>query len=195
MSQIHIFIKSNCHPKPKRSFGPAAIAYIIQYPDLLQEEIVYSEGYYLSNSQRIELIALLEALSQISEPSYIKVFSMNNLLVEGIRNFQQWQNEQWVTCYAPDLWQRLQPYLIKHRISFVKTEMNTEMKRCRKMLEKSILSPQQYDMRIFERVDIVDYLDLMDEMQEKLQKKYQELSNVIDLVSNRVNKAVVSKYE
>lgn len=185
MSSIHIFIKSNCHMKPKRSFGAAAMAYIIQYPE--QEKIEFSQGYYLSNSNRIELIAVLEALSQISEPSYIKVFSNNPLLAEGIEKFQQWQNEEWATCYAPDLWQKLRPFLIKHRISFIKSETTSEIKRCKKLVEKSMLKPEKYDLGILKNVDIADYLCLFDELKEELKQNNADIKAQIEMLKNKMN--------
>lgn len=116
---IKIYTDGSCVPNP----GKGGIGIIIKY---LDKKIEYSFGYEKSTNNRMELLAVIEALKilidklndKIIKSRYILVYSDSKYVIEAINNdwITKWRNVNWnmdkqSSVKNKDLWMKIDDIL------------------------------------------------------------------------------------
>jgi len=97
-------------------------------------------GYRLTTNNRMELMAVIEAISTLTQPCKIELHSDSQYFLHALTKgwLKNWKRNGWLTAAKKpvknrDLWQRLDPLLAAHRIDYrwVKGHSgNRENERC-----------------------------------------------------------------
>ena len=80
MKTVEIFTDGSCLGNP----GKGGIGVLLRYKN---HEKTLSKGYYLTTNNRMELLAVIEALSMLKEPCHIQLSSDSQYMKNGI---QKW---------------------------------------------------------------------------------------------------------
>jgi len=133
---ISIWTDGACSGNP----GPGGFAAIVRYTNMEQE---ICGGEKSTTNNRMELIAVIEALYSLSEPSEVTLYSDSQYVCSAVNQFwlQNWVASNWKKSDGKsvsnvDLWKELLPLLEKHKVTFnwVKGHNNNEMnERCDKL--------------------------------------------------------------
>ena len=104
--QVEIFTDGSCLGNP----GPGGYGAIMRYR---QHEKTFSEGYFLTTNNRMELMAVIEGLSALKRPCRVQLFLDSEYVRKGITEWiHGWKAKGWKTASRQpvknaDLWQRL----------------------------------------------------------------------------------------
>ncbi|MHC1713790.1 MAG: ribonuclease HI [Solidesulfovibrio sp.] len=89
------------------------------------EQVEISGGKKLTTNNRMELLAVIEALEALQSPSEVMVITDSRYVHDAIekRWLAGWQKRGWVNAEKKpvknqDLWRRLLPLLTRHKIKF-----------------------------------------------------------------------------
>ncbi|NIK73197.1 ribonuclease HI [Thermonema lapsum] len=99
--------------------GPGGYGVIMRYK---QHEKEFSKGFRLTTNNRMELLAVIEALKQIKGSGWqVVVYSDSQYVVNAIEKgwLKKWQQRGFKNTANADLWKQLLPLLQKHRVRFV----------------------------------------------------------------------------
>ena len=131
--RIDIFTDGSCSGNP----GPGGYGIILRYGDR-QKEMCGGEKQTTNN--RMELTAVIVALSALKERCDVDIYSDSKYVVDSVTKgwVYSWRDKGWKksdksTALNVDLWQRLLPLLDEHNITFhwVKGHNDhTENERC-----------------------------------------------------------------
>ena len=126
MKQVRIYTDGACSGNP----GPGGFGAVLLYGDREKE---ISGGEKHTTNQRMELLAAISALEQLSEPCAVKLHSDSAYMINA---FQQrwfdkwlkngWQNSKKEPVVNRDLWERLLAMSEKHVIEWVKVKGHTD---------------------------------------------------------------------
>ncbi len=137
MKKIEIYTDGSCLNNP----GFGGWAYIVRYKE--HEKIGFGAQENTTNN-RMELLALIEALKILKEPCEIKLFSDSNLLVQSINEWlENWVKKGFKGKKNVDLWQEYLKIAKNHKIKafWVKAHNNhEENEKCDKLARKAALS-------------------------------------------------------
>ena len=84
-------------------------------------EMEMSGGFSLTTNNRMELLAVIKGLEAIRwENAEVHVYSDSSYVVNAINKgwLENWQRKGFAKVKNPDLWMRLLPLLLKHRVAF-----------------------------------------------------------------------------
>ena len=104
--QIEIFTDGSCLGNP----GAGGIGVLLRYK---QHEKSLSKGYFLTTNNRMELLAVIEALNSLKEPCDIHLYSDSQYMKNGITQWIfNWKINNWKASSGKpvknqDLWQQL----------------------------------------------------------------------------------------
>ena len=118
MKNVDIYTDGACSGNP----GPGGWGAVLMYGKHKRE---LSGGEELTTNNRMELTAAIEALSALTEPCGVTVYTDSKYVSDAINKgwLKSWQRMNWRKkdgeVKNPDLWQRLLPLLEKHEVSFV----------------------------------------------------------------------------
>ncbi len=119
MKEVVIYTDGACAGNP----GPGGYAAIIEYNGKRKE---LTGGYRLTTNARMELIAVIQALSELKRPCRVTVYCDSQYVVNAIEKgwLEKWQVNNWhksdrEAVQNVDLWQRLLPLLKQHVVRFV----------------------------------------------------------------------------
>ncbi|WP_072006901.1 ribonuclease HI [Mangrovibacter sp. MFB070] len=145
--QVEIFTDGSCLGNP----GPGGYGAILRYK---QHEKTFSEGYYLTTNNRMELMAAIVALEAIKEHCDITLSTDSQYVRQGITSWiHNWKKRGWKTADKKpvknvDLWKRLDGALSQHNIKWewVKGHAgHPENERCDELARTAAGSPSQED--------------------------------------------------
>ncbi|SES72243.1 ribonuclease HI [Thorsellia anophelis] len=117
MKEIKIFTDGSCLGNP----GPGGYGAILRYN---QHEKEISGGFYHTTNNRMELLAVIEALNSLKEPCKITVMSDSQYMKNGITKWiHNWKKDNWAVALRKsikniDLWQRLDQAVAPHQIDW-----------------------------------------------------------------------------
>ncbi|MBE6440771.1 MAG: ribonuclease HI [Desulfovibrio desulfuricans] len=118
MQKVIIHTDGSCLGNP----GPGGWAAVIK-DESGHYKFEISGGYALTTNNRMEILAVVEALQFLKEPSEAEVWSDSRYVCDSVEKgwIQSWQNKGWVKSDRKpvlnmDLWQRLLPLLATHKV-------------------------------------------------------------------------------
>jgi ribonuclease HI len=116
--QIQIFTDGACLGNP----GPGGYGAILAWRDNRKE---ISGGYALTTNNRMEMMALIQALEGLKRPCVADVYSDSKYLCDAILKgwLKGWKKKGWITADKKpvknkDLWLRLDELLKTHKVTF-----------------------------------------------------------------------------
>lgn len=118
MKEVTIYTDGACSGNP----GPGGYCAILVYQG---KEKVVSGGEKETTNNRMELLAVIEALEALKEPCMVRVVSDSKYVVDAIEKgwLSSWQAKGWKKADRKpvlnvELWQRLLPQLSRHNVQF-----------------------------------------------------------------------------
>lgn len=107
--------------------GPGGYGAIIKYIDSKGKlhEREYSAGYVRTTNNRMELLAAITALENLTRPCDVKLYSDSQYLTNAFNNgwLANWKKKGWKRSGGEllntDLWKKLDELVSKHRCEFV----------------------------------------------------------------------------
>ncbi len=114
---VEIFTDGACRGNP----GPGGWAALLRYGDA--EKLVSGAAPETTNN-RMELLAAISALEQLTRPSKVAITTDSEYLRQGINQWiQKWKRNGWRTSQRKpvknrDLWQRLDELVQEHEIEW-----------------------------------------------------------------------------
>lgn len=137
---VEIFVDGACLGNP----GPGGYGAILRYGKK-EKEI---SGYYPNTTNnRMELMAVIEALELLKRPSWVRISTDSNYVFKGITVWiyswlkRNWLNSQRKPVLNRDLWERLLILSKQHRIEWrwIKGHArHPENERCDKLAKQAI---------------------------------------------------------
>lgn len=113
--QIEIFTDGSCLGNP----GAGGIGILLRYQ---QHEKTISKGYFKTTNNRMELRAVIEALSALKESCDVTIYSDSQYVKNGITQWilnwkkNNWKSSQGKSIKNQDLWQLLDSAVQHHQI-------------------------------------------------------------------------------
>jgi len=104
LSKVHIYTDGACSGNP----GPGGYGIVMEWVGKTYKK-EFSEGYKKTTNNRMELLAVIEALKKIKTKEVeITVFSDSKYVVNAIKKkwLFGWQKKQFKGVKNPDLWKR-----------------------------------------------------------------------------------------
>ncbi len=119
MKKVEIFTDGACSGNP----GPGGWGAILRYNGVEKE---LSGGERQTTNNRMELCAVLNALSALKEPCDVVLTSDSKYVIDSVSKgwVYSWQKKGWKKSDGKpalnvDLWERLLPLLETHNVTFV----------------------------------------------------------------------------
>ena len=119
MKQVNIFTDGACKGNP----GPGGRGAILDYKGTRRE---LSDGEPQTTNNRMELSAVIAALSALTEPCEVTLTSDSKYVVDAVGKgwVYGWKKRGWKKsdnspALNSDLWEKLLPLLSKHKVTFV----------------------------------------------------------------------------
>ncbi|WP_230622321.1 ribonuclease HI [Aggregatibacter sp. Marseille-P9115] len=115
--QIEIFTDGSCLGNP----GPGGIGILLRYK---QHEKQLSKGFLLTTNNRMELLAVVEALNSLKEPCNIHLYSDSQYMKNGITQWIfNWKKNNWKASSGKpvknqDLWMALDQAIARHHVDW-----------------------------------------------------------------------------
>lgn len=144
MKTVTIFTDGACSGNP----GPGGFGAVIIYGETRRE---ISNGFKLTTNNRMEILAVIEALKILRQPCNVDLYSDSKYVVDAIKKgwLQKWQENNWLRNKSQpvsniDLWQNLLPLLQIHNVNFIWVKGhndNQENERCDYLARSAINSP------------------------------------------------------
>lgn len=118
MKKIEIYTDGACSGNPGKGGWGAVLVY-----NGIEKEL--SGGELETTNNRMELTAVIEALSKLKEPCEVKLTTDSKYVCDAINKgwLNSWKNNNWKKADKKpalnvDLWQKLLPLLETHRVEF-----------------------------------------------------------------------------
>lgn len=119
MKNVEIFTDGACSGNP----GPGGYGAILRYGEHEKE---LSGGEKQTTNNRMELTAVITALTALKESCHVKLTTDSQYVVNSITKgwIYNWQKKNWMKDKSTpvpntDLWKMLLPLLEKHQIEFI----------------------------------------------------------------------------
>lgn len=119
MRDVIVYVDGACSGNP----GPGGYAAILLHNNTCRE---ITGGFALTTNSRMEIVAVIEALSALKEPCRVMVYSDSQYVVNAINLgwLESWVRSGWQKKTRGrveniDLWKRLLPLLDRHEVTMV----------------------------------------------------------------------------
>ncbi len=111
-SFVEIFTDGACSGNP----GPGGWAALLRYNGHEKE---ISGGEPDTTNNRMEMMAVIEALSALKKPSRVKLYTDSQYVQKGVVEWMDgWKAKGWKKVKNVDLWQRIDSLLDVHKVEF-----------------------------------------------------------------------------
>ena len=117
MKLVEIFTDGSCLGNP----GKGGIGILLRYQG---REKQISQGYFLTTNNRMELLAVIEALNALKEPCRVQLHSDSQYMQNGIQKWIfNWKKNNWKTSDKKpvknqDLWIALDNAIHRHQVEW-----------------------------------------------------------------------------
>ncbi len=119
MKKVNIYTDGACSGNP----GPGGWGAILEYNGLEKE---LSGGEIQTTNNRMELLAVIEALKSLKEPCEVSLYSDSSYVVRAVSEgwALKWQANGWMRnskepALNADLWEALLSLLKTHKVEFI----------------------------------------------------------------------------
>ncbi|QIM62784.1 ribonuclease HI [Pasteurellaceae bacterium Orientalotternb1] len=118
MKRVEIFTDGSCLGNP----GKGGIGVLLRYKG---HEKTLSKGYQLTTNNRMELRAVIEALSMLKESCQVVLSSDSQYMKNGIEKWMHnWKRNNWKTSNKTpvknqDLWEQLDQAIAPHQLEWL----------------------------------------------------------------------------
>lgn len=115
--EVRIYTDGACRGNP----GPGGWGVVLQYGDI--EKTLYG-GQHQTTNNRMEMTAVIEALSSLKRPCRVRLTTDSKYLIKGINEWLDgWKRRNWRTASKKpvlnvDLWQALDKLVAQHDIEW-----------------------------------------------------------------------------
>lgn len=150
MKKVTIYADGACSGNP----GIGGWAAVLIYKDKKRE---ISGGEIETTNNRMEMFAVIQALSALKEACDCEIYSDSQYVVDSINKgwVEKWKNNNWRNSGGEvkniDLWQLLLSKIqVQHTVSFVKVKGHACVKmneRCDKLAKEAIVKLQNNDSK------------------------------------------------
>jgi ribonuclease HI len=116
MHTVIIYTDGACKGNP----GRGGIAYLIKSPD--GRQLTGSQGYQLTTSNRMELMAAIEALKRLKCPCEVTLYTDSRYLADSVNKgwLKLWLSDpDFMNRKNEDLWRELNHLLELHQVIFI----------------------------------------------------------------------------
>ncbi|MDR0906184.1 MAG: ribonuclease HI [Oscillospiraceae bacterium] len=143
MKSVIIYTDGACSGNP----GPGGWGAVLLYGEKRRE---MSGGAPQTTNNRMELTGVIEALSVLTEPCEVTLYSDSKYVTDAInkRWLDSWVRKNWRKADGPvknpELWQRLLPLLEMHRVSFVWVKGHAENENNNRCDELAVAETRKY---------------------------------------------------
>lgn len=117
MKSVVIYTDGGCKGNP----GPGGYGVVMQFGEHVKE--LY-QGFKKTTNNRMELLAVIMGLENLSEPCEVTVYSDSKYVVDSIEKgwLKGWLKKGWIKSDRKpavniDLWLRMLPLLEKHKVN------------------------------------------------------------------------------
>ena len=141
MKEVVIYTDGACSGNP----GAGGYGIVLLYKNKRKE---VSCGYKLTTNNRMETMAVIEALKLLKEPCNVNLYTDSSYIVNPINKgwLDGWKKNNWITSSKKkasniDLWEELLPLLDVHNINFIWVKghsNNEENNRCDLLAREAI---------------------------------------------------------
>ncbi|MFD1954934.1 ribonuclease HI [Paenibacillus thailandensis] len=141
MKEVTIYTDGACSGNP----GPGGYGAVLFYGPHKKE---ISGGEKNTTNNRMEIVAVVEALSLLKEPCSVKVYSDSAYVVNcfqqnWIRNWQRngWKNSKKEPVENQDLWKKLLDAMSMHKVEYIKVKGHSDNEwnnRCDELAREAI---------------------------------------------------------
>jgi len=123
-SKVEIYTDGACEKNP----GPGGFGIVLLYQDSLGNihKKEFSKGFNLTTNNRMELMAVIEALNMLKKPCEVKLYSDSKYVVDAINQkwLDKWMIAQWrIYTKNPvknvDLWKLFLKAKAQHKVEFI----------------------------------------------------------------------------
>ncbi len=117
--QVLLFTDGACSGNP----GPGGWAFVLRHP-ASGKEIERAGAEPATTNNRMELIAVIEGLRELSKPSSVDLMSDSQYVLKGLEQWMAgWKKRGWLTASKKpvkneDLWRMLDELASRHEINF-----------------------------------------------------------------------------
>lgn len=110
---VEIFTDGACSGNP----GPGGWGALLRYNDV-EKEISGGEAHTTNN--RMEMMAVIQALSSLKKPSRVKLYTDSQYVQKGINEWMRgWKAKGWKKVMNVDLWLRIDEALQPHEVEII----------------------------------------------------------------------------
>lgn len=116
---MEIYTDGACSKNP----GPGGYGAILKYGNHVKE---ISKGYRLTTNNRMEIMAVLEALRALNQPCEVTLYSDSKYVIDALSEgwAEKWRQNGWMRnkrekALNPDLWEALLEEAGRHKIKYV----------------------------------------------------------------------------
>ncbi|MGA8942446.1 MAG: ribonuclease HI [Thermoactinomyces sp.] len=127
MKEVIVYTDGACSNNP----GPGGWAAVLMYGEHRKE---ISGGEEVTTNNRMELTAVIQALSSLKEPCRVKVHSDSAYIVNCFKQkwHEKWARNGWMTANRKpvenrDLWKQLLELTKRHEVEFVKVKGHSDV--------------------------------------------------------------------
>ncbi len=152
--EYHIYTDGSCLDNNPAG-GPGGWAWVATFGDIKVEG---SKGYFKSTNNRMEIMAVIEALSQLQEPSVVKIYTDSQYTIDGATKWVYgWIRKGWIRTTQfgvteevknKDLFQRLHLLTRFHKVEFIKVKAHCgipDNERCDVLAKQAARNPTDID--------------------------------------------------
>lgn len=135
--------------------APGGWAFVASYGDMKSEA---SKGYFKTTNNRMEILAVIEALSQIQDPAVVKIHTDSQYTIDGATKWVWgWIKNGWKRQPQPgvfedvknaDLFKRLHALTRFHKVEFIKVKAHSgipDNERCDVLAKAAAAEPTEID--------------------------------------------------
>ena len=148
MSIIEVYTDGACSGNP----GPGGYGIILKKGDHSRKISGYAPS---TTNNRMELMAVIEALRAIKKPSKVKVVSDSSYVIKGMTEWiTGWKNKNWINSQKKpvlnrDLWEKLLEFSRPHSVEWVWVKGHhghIENEECDKLAREAIANKKGVDL-------------------------------------------------
>lgn len=126
MKEVTIYTDGACSGNP----GPGGWGALLFYNEYRKE---LSGGEAHTTNNRMEILAVIEALRQLKEPCRVKVYSDSAYVVNAFKQgwLNNWQRNGWLNSKKQpvenqDLWKELLQLMSTHQVEYIKVKGHSD---------------------------------------------------------------------